>query len=367
LRIVVVGLGKIGLRLLWLLTRLGVETFGVSSSYEDVKKARNLGLEAYIGDVFSSKKLLQKYGMPDAVATALPGQIGFEAVAHLAKNGFNVVDVSFFPEDPLALNEIALKSKVSIVVDAGIAPGLSNILVGRGHRLVKGKNAIIYVGGITREPDTPLGIAATWSVEDLLEEYVRPARLKRDGKVIRLDPLWSEEGRITIEGVGELEYFPTDGLRTLLYSLKDIPNLAEYTLRWPGHLDFMRNLAKLGFLSSNSLNVHGCPISPRSCLARVLENYVSNKEDLVVLRVVVEGEKGTAYFQSIIEPQDEWSAMSISTTAVQVALALEVAKGTVEPGLHFPEEFGVSREHASRVMRFVQEWGVPVAERIQVD
>ncbi len=362
-RFVVVGLGRIGLRVLWMLDRLGHEVFGIGSTLESVEKARSLGLEAYTGDLFSSHKLLRKHGDPDVVVVALPGAIGYRALEFLIKEGYNIVDVSFFPEDPLGLVEEIEKSNNTVVVDAGIAPGLSNFLVGRGVKLYDSKRAIIYVGGISRKPSPPLGLAPTWSMEDLLEEYLRPARLIRNREIVTVDPLESETGTITVSYIGKLEYFPTDGLRTLLFTFPDMDEMIEYTLRWPGHLDFVKKLKSIGFLSDFNLNVTGCPVRPRSCLARLLEHELKGIEDLVVLVVEVGSRGNGVRYEVIVEPKDEWSAMSIATSAFEVASAVLLSEGRLPKGLVFPEHIALNDENARYVMRFIEQWGVAVTEQ----
>ncbi|NIP61161.1 MAG: saccharopine dehydrogenase, partial [Gemmatimonadetes bacterium] len=42
----------------------------------------------------------------------------------------DVVDISFFEEDPFDLDALARERGVTAVVDAGLAPGLSNLVAG---------------------------------------------------------------------------------------------------------------------------------------------------------------------------------------------------------------------------------------------
>ncbi len=139
--------------------------------------------------------------------------------------------------------------------------------------------------------------------------------------------------------------------------------MVEYTLRWPGHLDFIKKLYKIGFLSDIRLNVEGCPVTPKSCLAKLFEYRLKNNDDLVVLVVRVEGDGGSIRYEAIVEPRDEWSAMSIATAAFQVATALLVADGALPKGLVYPEHIAFSDENSVRVMRFIEQWGVTVTER----
>ncbi len=361
-RFAVVGLGRIGLRVLWLLSKLGHEVFGIGINGREVERARSLGLEAHVVDVFAGARFLRRRWEPDAVLTALPGEIGFDALRLLVSEGFNVVDVSFFREDARELDRVAVKNGVRVVVDAGVAPGLSNFLVGytasRGGGLSK---AEIFVGGISRRPDPPLGLSPTWSVEDLVDEYVRPARLIRRGSTVELDPLGSLYGLLEVKGVGVLEYFPTDGLRTLLYSYRDASLLVEYTLRWPGHLEFMRNLRRIGMLSSRMVNVQGCPVQPKRCLAKVIEYGLRRSEDIVVLRAYVAPRLGEErIYTSVTYSDSRWSAMSIATSTFMVAAALAMVEGLVPVGVNPPERLGESVEASELITGFLRSEGLVV-------
>ncbi len=359
--VVVIGLGNIGLRTLWNLTRRGYNALGIDSSNNAVKRARDLGLNAVLGDASSLKSITRSLGVEPRVAvTALPSIIGYSVVEEIAGEGYSVVDVSFFPEDPRTLGPIAGKHGVTIVVDTGIAPGLSNFLVGIARRELDARRAYIFVGGISRNPEPPLGIAATWSTYDLLEEYVRPARLIRGGRIVSVDPLASPRLAVEFPGIGRLEAFPTDGLRTLIYSFPDMDEMIEYTLRRPGHLDFMEGLSRLGFLDDKPLRLGGCTVSPRGCLARIIERSISSLEDLVVMKVEAEGSRGQAMYSVIVEPQDGWSAMSIATAAFQTAVTRYLLENNAPSGLVYPESFGLSSSASDAILGYAREEGLHI-------
>ncbi|MCE4607187.1 MAG: NAD-binding protein [Desulfurococcales archaeon] len=361
--IAIIGLGNIGLRTLWRLTNLGYRAIGLDSSLTSVKKAAELGLKAVLGDASNPTVISEAIGSNiELVVTALPGSIAYNIVRKLVDHGYNVVDVSFFPEDPVELDGIAKVNDSTVVIDTGIAPGYSNFLVGKAVKVVKATKGHIYVGGLSREPYPPLGIAATWSTYDLLEEYIRPARLILNGKMVSVNPLDTELSYLDFPGVGRLEAFPTDGLRTLLYSYPNMNELAEYTLRRPGHIDFLKSLAKLGFLEDSPLKLTGCTISPRECLARMIEKAVSNIEDIVVMSIEAEGEDGLYQAFLKVYPENNWSAMARATSAFQVAVTRLLVEHGLPEGLIFPEKIGETLDLASILEKYLEEEKLPISE-----
>ncbi len=356
-RIGVVGMGNIGRVSSFILKR---EDYDVT--IVDVNEELLKGLSSDLGVSYRRVNVLNKEELSslldiELMVTALPGGIAYNAIGAIVASGHNVVDVSFFPESPEPIGRIALNKGISVILDAGLAPGLSNMLVSYGKELLGGiTGARIYVGGISDRPDPPLGIVSTWNTLDLIDEYRRPARMINSGKVVVYDPLSSEIGKIYMKGIGELEYFPTDGLRSLLSSYSGLDFLAEYTLRWPGHIEFMKGLKKIGVLDHKKV----LSSYADEFLAKLIEEHSRGMKDLVVLIVeVFNGNKGIR-FTGIINPKDDFSAMSWSTGGFLAFVAIEFAKGKInKKGLVFPEMLG--KDAISDIMRMMGKYGMPIA------
>lgn len=203
------------------------------------------GIVADLSDEATIERLLREH---DLGVGALPSHLGTGAMRAAIAAGRNLVDVSFAAEDALDLDGAARGAGVTIVPDCGLAPGLSHLIVGR-MLATGGKpdELNILVGGVAADPRAPYGYVVTWAVDDLLEEYVRPARVVRDGRVVER-PAFDELERIEIDGVGEMEAFLSDGLRTLLFTVDGVPTMSEKTLRWPGHVAAVRPLVDNGTL-----------------------------------------------------------------------------------------------------------------------
>jgi saccharopine dehydrogenase-like NADP-dependent oxidoreductase len=225
----------------------------------------------------------------DLVIGAVPGWLGYRVVEGAIKAGKNVVDISFFPQDPLELDALAQEQDVVAVVDCVVMPGLGGMLAAQlGSRLDLPRSLSIMVGGLPVERDGLLDYKAPFSPSDVLEEYTRPARLRRDGELFT-EPALSEIEPIEASGVGQLEAFNTDGLRTLLGSF-DWPDMQEKTLRWPGHAAKIRFLGELGFLSNEPLDGDGPPaLELTEQLLRRVWRYGPGEREFTFMRVDVGG------------------------------------------------------------------------------
>ncbi len=289
----------------------------------------------------------------DLVINALPGFLGYRASERALEAGLDTIDVSFYAEDPLTLHDVAVESGARYVPDAGIAPGLSNVLAGR---LVAEMNNVetlgIYVGGIPEVPVGPLGYSITWSPSDLLEEYVRPARIVREGVVVEVDPLGDVE--LIQTPLGLLEAFYTDGLRTLVKTLK-VRNMFEKTLRWPGHVEKVRLLRDLGFLSTE-----GDP-PPLLVTTRLLSRLKYDVRDVVYMKVVGVGVRKLQY-EVFVKSRDGWTAMQIATGSVAVGMTYIIKD--LKPGATPLEYVGMSEEFSQRLLNIVKQHGVEITRKI---
>jgi saccharopine dehydrogenase-like NADP-dependent oxidoreductase len=218
--------------------------------------------------------------------------MGFATLKAVLEADKDVVDISFFDEDPFLLDDLARERGRIAIVDCGVAPGCSNLVLGRmAAALDRVDSFVCLVGGLPVERTWPFELKAVFSPIDVLEEYTRPARFKRFGRMVTL-PALSEVEPVDIPGIGTLEAFNTDGLRTLLRM--DVPSMVEKTMRYPGHADKMRMLRETGFFRTEPLEVGGALVRPLDLTARLLFSswhLGPGEEDVTAMRIVVEGEK----------------------------------------------------------------------------
>jgi lysine 6-dehydrogenase len=309
----------------------------------------------------------------DLVVCAVPGFMGFSTLQKIIAAGKPVVDISFFAEDPFALDELAKSQGVTAVVDCGVAPGLANLIVGDLDRqLDRIERYECYVGGLPQVRTWPFEYKAVFSPIDVLEEYTRPARFVEYGQTV-VRPALSDVELRDFPGAGTLEAFNTDGLRTLAQTIA-APFMKEKTLRYPGHADLMRALRDSGFLATEPIAIGGQQVAPLQVTAKLLFDQwrlQPGERDQTVMQVVVEGERGgqrvrhTYDLLDFYDAANDVTSMARTTGYTCTAVARLVAASTFrQPGICPPEHVGRAPGCLASVLDDLAQRGVHFTERV---
>jgi len=331
-------------------------------------------IERATGDLGDPATIRDFASGADLIVSAVPGHMGSSTLRAVLESGVDVVDISFFPEDPFELDDLARRGGVVAIVDCGVAPGLSNLLVGRvAARLDRVERVSIYVGGLPAVRDWPYEYRAVFSPVDVIEEYTRPSRIVRSGQPV-VKPALSGRERLTLAGVGTVEAFLTDGLRTLLRTIP-ADEMTEKTLRYPGHADLMEILRETGFFDVNPVDVPGGrarPIDVTAALLSATWALREGDEDLTVLRVAVEGVTGSRRLRTTFDLLDRFdratgtTSMARTTGFTATAAARWVARGGVpDAGIIPPELLGADSAAADFILQSLRERRIECRECVE--
>lgn len=341
--IAVLGAGMVGRAIaLDLAKDFSVCSFDVSEKNLQLLKQKNSAIQTQVKDLQDYASYSSFLQNVDLVVTAVPGFMGYNTLKAVIEAGKDVADISFFPEDALALDALAKEKNVTAIVDCGVAPGMSNFIIGRYNAEMNIDSFEIYVGGLPAHPKPPFFYKAPFSPIDVIEEYTRPARLKENG-VIVTKPALTDRKMMQFEAVGELEAFNTDGLRSLLFTMPHIPTQIEQTLRYPGHVDLIVALKQSGFFSEEKISVADKEISPLQFTSKLLINewkLGETEEELTVMKVILHGEGKTITYDLLdyYDKATQTSSMARTTGYTCTAAVHLIAKKMVTKKGVFPPE-----------------------------
>ena len=309
---------------------------------------------------------------------ALPSVIGLQTVKTCVEAGCNIVDISFMPEDARVLDALAKQHRAIAITDCGVAPGLTNMVAAHAVSLFDSCERIeMAVGGLPAVRQWPFNYKAGFAPWDVLEIYTRPAVVVENGKTVVREAMSGLE-LIDVPGVGTLESFVTDGLRSLADTLK-VPNMVERTLRWPGHVELMRVFRETGFFSLDPIHIDGRAVRPRDVTAALLFpkwTFEEGEADLTVMQLRAWGVKGgerrtyTLDFLDRYDPVTDLRSMSRSTGFTATAVANLILDGTLtRPGVFAPETIGATPGILDRVFAYLRERGIRchIVEGVETD
>ena len=332
------------------------------------------GIQTVQVDLSDREALVRILTPADMVINAVPGFMGYATLKTIIEAGKNVIDIAFFPEDAFSLDELAKDNGVTAVVDCGVAPGMSNMLVGYGHsRFDRADSAIIYVGGLPEIRNWPYEYKAVFSPVDVIEEYVRPAVYVENGAIVTR-PALSDPELIDFPGVGTLEAFNTDGVRSL-YKTLEIPNMKEKTLRYPGHIEKIQLLRESGFFRADPVEIGGVPVRPVDMTAKLLFPMWQLKPDDVdftLMKVIVEGNKNgkrRRYIWDLFDRRDPSTgvhSMARTTGYTATVTARLISQGHFnQSGIIAPERIGMDPDCITFILNGLAKRGVIYRESVE--
>lgn len=362
--ILVLGAGHIGSAIAIDLKKNSHQVTSLDSNSDALEKLSGYGIQSLSADFTDSKALQSILKEYDLIVGAAPGRFGYQLMKDVISAGKNMVDISFCPEDYMELDELAKKNNVSLITDIGVAPGMSNVILGYHNAHMKVKTYKCLVGGLPVKREWPLEYKAAWSPIDVIEEYTRPARFRENGVMVTR-PALSDAELVNLDPVGTLEEWNSDGLRSLLQTMPNIPNMIEKTLRYPGTIDYLKALRQLGYFSEEEINVKGQKVRPVDLSAELLfRNWKreAGENEFTIMQIIIEGEekgKSRRYTYDLYDEYDpETDTLSMSRTTgytCTAAAELLLSGNYTRKGVNPPEYLGEKEENFRFMMDYLEE------------
>ena len=365
-KVIVIGAGMVGSAMaIDMAKNHQVTLTDINLTVLETVKSKTPALQIQTLDVTNKKELQQAISPFDLVICAVPGFLGFDTLKSIIEAKKNVIDISFFPENSLELDELAKEMQVTAIVDCGVAPGMDNVILGHYNEIMKLTDFECLVGGLPKEKKWPFCYKAPFSPIDVIEEYTRPARYVENGYEVVREAL-TDCDYVDFDKVGTLESFNSDGLRSIIHTMPHIPNMKEKTLRYPGHVEYIRVLKESGFFSESMIEINGTEISPLDFTSKILFNEWKlgpKEEEITVMRITLKGENSKGQIEEVTyDLHDEYcqdtetSSMSRTTGYTATAAANLFLDGLfAEKGVFPPELVGKHEACFTYFLNYLEE------------
>ena len=291
----------------------------------------------------------------EAVVNSLPYSFGIEMLKAAISAGCHYCDLGGnddVTDAQFAMHQEAVEMGVKAFPAAGVAPGGDQPIARYGIDLYRQntgkypKRVAIYCGGMQQSPAGPLKHSLTFSVQGLFNEYLEDCEILQGGKLTRVRSLTGLETQ-EFPGLGEFAaVYTSGGLSTLARTYENlIPELCYKTLRYGGHWSILNMLRDLGFMEMEPVDVDGVSVPPRRVSEAVFEKHLRKYQDIpdmIVLRIVIEGEEGRIVIETVIrsDPELGLSAMQIATGFMAATVIEMTVRGDVT-------DVGVLRQEVS--------------------
>ncbi len=367
-KVIVLGAGRVGSAMaIDLKKKYDVKSVDLDASALD-SLSKSHGIDTQQADLKTMADFTELLADFDLVINAVPGFMGYETLRKIIEAGKNVVDIAFFAEDPFGLDQLAKEKQVTVVVDCGVAPGMGNIIFGHHDKKFTIQNYECLVGGLPVKREWPYEYKAVFSPIDVIEEYVRPARFVQHSQMV-VREAFSDTELVEFDEVGTLESWNSDGLRSLIQTMKHVPNMIEKTLRYPGNVEYLRVLRETGFFSYDEVEVNGNMIRPIDLTAKLLFpkwQLKEKEEDFTIMRIQMDGvnEQGNAHkvrydLYDLYDRNTDTISMARTTGYTCTAVANLILDGHYQQeGINPPEYVGVKQHDFDYVMNYLAERGV---------
>ena len=357
MKVLVIGAGMMGKALVYDLAHSeGIERVTIA----DIDADRADAVAASVGKKVVAQKLdLQSRGdllvlveKADVVIGAtsynhnlLLTKAAIESKVHFCDLGGNMDVV----DRQLALHEEAERAGVCVLPNCGLAPGMACLIAAGGARKFSRVDTIrLRVGGLPQNPVPPLQYQLVFSVEGLINEYLEPAEVVRNGEIRKVASMTDLENIEFPLPPHTFEAFNTSGgISTLPRMFRGKVHELDYkTIRYRGHCEKFTTLLDLGFASAEPVMVGGGVRTAREIFEELLRRKLpAGGPDLVLMRITVSGimdnRPRTVAYDMIdyYDAQAQLTSMMRTTAFPTSIIAQMVVRGDIRMrGVFTPEQ-----------------------------
>ena len=355
-KIIVLGGGMVGAAIARDLTKTGIMVTVADKNVDIQAHLSPFDIKFIKLNFLDSHLLSESIKNYDLVIGAVPGFMGYDVLKTILESKKNIVDISFMPEDSRNLIEVAKENGVTAITDAGVAPGLSNLIFGKKYtEYNRLDTAKCYVGGLPQCPQPPWLYKTVFSPIDVIEEYIRPARIIQGGEKVT-KPAMTDIESIEFNNIGILDAFNSDGLRSLLDL--PVPNMVEKTLRYPGHIQKIIEIRDQGLFEIDKI---------KKTAKSLIDDWIADEGDYdqTVMRLEFEGIKNEQKVSEIFNLMDYYdkinsiSSMARTTGYTCNAVAdILLSNRFTQKGIYNLESLGVDDKIVQNILQYLAQRNV---------
>ena len=290
-------------------------------------------------DVNDYRSLVSILNDMNVFISAVPYHLNPQITEAAIESSTSMVDLGGHTDNvrvQLKNNQLAKESKITIVPDCGMGPGMNITMAILAMEQVDDAREIrIWDGGLPKVPIPPWNYNLFFHINGLTNEYFGDAYFIRDKKIKKVPCFEGIETIQFSDFVGKLEAAVTSGgLSTMPWTFENKLHILENkTLRYPGHWEWMKAYRELGLFSEEKVNCKGNEIIPREFYHSLLLPKINRGlvEDVCLMRVECKGKLNNKDVVATVESieyydyetkftaMEKWTGWHASIMAIQIA------------------------------------------------
>ncbi|MBY0405672.1 MAG: saccharopine dehydrogenase NADP-binding domain-containing protein, partial [Cyanobacteria bacterium] len=195
------------------ITEVVIADIELNKAQESVQKINHPKVVAKQIDVKNQTALIDFLKPFDVLISAVPYFFNFNITQAAIASKTHMVDMGGNTDlvfKQRTLTQEAQTAGVTILPDAGLAPGMANILAVHAINQLENVNTVqIRVGGLPKFPKPPLNYQLFFSVHGLINEYMGRSVVLKNGKIEEVETLTEVESIHFRDPIGNCEAFHT--------------------------------------------------------------------------------------------------------------------------------------------------------------
>lgn len=335
--VLVVGAGKIGSLIAFLLAQANSYFVYLADNQVDNPHAKRIGMQANVKYVQLEAKNPQsiiefvKEKKIAAIISSLPYHANLPIANIAAELALHYFDLTEDVKTSQGVQELAKKNRqVAFVPQCGLAPGFISIIANHlMQHFLELDTVKMRVGALPINISNALQYSLTWSTDGLINEYGNYCQAVENGEQVALQPLEGLE-EIKIDGLTYEAFNTSGGIGTLAQTYAGKIKYLNYkTIRYPGHC------AKMKFLM-NDLKLN----NDRETLKHIFEHAIPKTfQDVVLVYVSVTGRQNNEFMEeNYVKKFYPKKIHGIQWSAIQLTTASEIC-AVVDLVIHNPKKY----------------------------
>jgi len=354
MKVLIIGCGEQGATIArYLIEKADVEEVRLADI--DLKSADSLAkslksskASSHRVDAGNIEEMLKVAEGVDLIVNAVLPRFDLQIMEAALKSKANYVDMASGPpyvtDEQLGQNEKWKKAGLTALINTGISPGITNVLIARAADQLDSVEEVLLRSAIKILPGTQVYegkelFLETWSPETMWQDFIEPPVIFENGKRKTAPLFGGEEVYPFPDPVGPctVVYHVHEEIFTLPYFIKGLKKV-NMKVGWQPTLFIAKALTELGLFSEKPIEVDGVKVAPRKLFFKLTKSIPTTDE---LVKKIEAGVVLETVMTDVIEIKGEKAGVKITYKYLHATPRMTLREGYKKYGRSFLERPGI--------------------------